>query len=158
MVWASGSMAQDRIRVYVVTPVLTEGFIDTTSKGLQDSFADLMKDLKKIKTFDVVELAVNADITIELLERNWKNTGGTTTRTTIQPLGGFRSRTSNDRNAELTIVLKTGSYEMTFSRNDDVIPTWRGLASLLAKDVEGWIKKNREKLLADRLLATAVNP
>src|SRR5688572_33098543 len=69
--------AEERIRVYLVTPVTTTGFVDQELKDKQSVVKALRKDLQRRKV-EFVESAEGADVILELLSMRIEQTGSTT--------------------------------------------------------------------------------
>ncbi len=143
--------AQDdqRIRVYLKAPDAS-GFVDETTKGQRDTFADLSARLAKKKQLKVVESAEQADVVLEILDRDIKDTGGSSTSTVRAPTG-LLSSTSKDTTKAVTIQLSAGTYRTTFTGTaDQLIGAWKYIAGKLADSVEKWAKENASQVLATR--------
>lgn len=141
--------AQNEVKVFVFTAPTPEGFIDQDSKQRSDSVKDVRVALTKKRGLIVVDEKEVADISVEVMGRGWKETGETTTSTiALPPLagGGLSSRTSADKDMDLVVRLRAGSYETVLhSQNEAII--WRVHAGEIAKKVEKWVKDNNAMVL-----------
>jgi hypothetical protein len=148
---AAPAAAQDRIKIFVKAPVATDGFVDDTLKGQRDTFNDLVEQLSKKKTVEIVEAPEQADVSLSILDRNARTeTGGTLTDSVRSPTG-ILSSTTKDTTKAVTITLTAGEYSKDLTASHDAaFGAWKYIAGNLAKQVEKWAKENRATILARR--------
>jgi hypothetical protein len=136
------------IRVFVFAGSNPSGFVDPGHKDLTDSIADLKKALAQKKVITVVDEGEGADVMVEVTGRGYRESGGTTTYKT--PLGQYA--TSKDMVATVRVTISAGDYSTTIDGLNDgrITNVWRTAANSAARQIEAWVRDNRDKLLARR--------
>ena len=127
--------AQDRIPILIRSGATAGGFTDP-SKDRQDSVKDLLKKLKDSDWVRPVESEKDALAVLEVLERETKRETN---------LMGRQNKSS------LTVRLTAGEYSVEFtgeSGSKGVLKGYGAAAGNVAKQVEAWVKANRDRLLA----------
>jgi hypothetical protein len=146
------------LKVFCFTPPAEAGFVDKSSQGRADSLKDLKESIAKKKDWlELVEAASQADVTVEVLDRQVVSAGRTaarvsthtdskgktvTTRTESRPINNYMLRT----------VMRAGSYqnEMTGVVSSESAATWAGqwrsAAGQIAGEIEKWAKANLARL------------
>lgn len=132
--------AQDRIPVFVKSGTTAGGFTDP-SKDRQDSMNDLVKKLKDSKSVRSVDSEEEAVAILEVLDRETKRESNINTA-----LFGSRQNKSY-----LTVRLTAGEYSAEFtgeSGSKGVLKGYGAAAGKVVKQLEDWVKVNRDRLLA----------
>ncbi len=141
------AMADDNVRVYVFTQA--SEFTDKATQERQDSVTDLRKALAERKGLMVVEDDATAQIKVEVLGRGYESRGTTSTYATPSP-GGAQGVTIDDKVVVLRARLVVGTYALDIdsglTSNMFTSNTWKNKADKLAKQIEKWVRENREKL------------
>jgi hypothetical protein len=133
-------VAQERIPVFLKSAQTSGGFTDP-SKDRQDSTNDLAEKLRDSKAVRQVESEVDAVIVLEVLGRETKRESNLNTA-----LFGSRQNRSY-----LTVRLTAGEYSAEFqgeSGSKGVLTGYGDAASKVVKQLDDWVKANRDKLLA----------
>lgn len=136
----SNDKDQNKIPVFVRGAGATEGFTDP-SKNRQNSVKDITNKLKGSKVVRLAESESDAVAVLEVLDRETKretNAWGA--------LGGVRQNKSY-----LTVRLTAGEFTTEFegeSGSKGMLKGYGAAAGKIVKQLEEWVKTNREKLLA----------
>jgi hypothetical protein len=145
--WAGAVNAQKQkkdqltsIRVFVAAGSSSTGFVDPGHEELTDSIADLKKALAQKKVITLVDERGSADIIAQVVGRGFTGTG-TELATQGEP-----------RFAIVRVTLSAGDYTTTIDGHNDgrLLGAWRTAANDAARQIEEWIRDNRDKLLARR--------
>jgi hypothetical protein len=126
---------QERIPVFVKAAGAVGGFTDP-SKDRQNSTKDLLRNLKNSDSVRVVESEKDALAVLEVLDRDTKRETN---------LWGRQNR------SYLAVRLTAGEYSVEFkgeSGSKGVFTGYGAAAAKVAKQMEAWVKANRERLLA----------
>jgi hypothetical protein len=163
MVISGSASAQDKpIPIYVftsinapVSPVGNSGFVDPKAEReqkssadketqkLTDSLKDIKESIAKKKSFRLVESPEEAIIRLEVVGRSDFR---------INP---FSAQYFKDAMRDVSgpdIIIKTRltasdySLEITAKPSPIVRPGWRGAAENIARQVEEWVERNRQRL------------
>ena len=135
----ASEQARDRIPVFVKTGVTAGGFTDP-SKDRQDSMKDLVKKLKDSKSVRLVNSEEEAILMLEVLDRETKRESNLNTA-----LFGSRQNKSY-----LAVRLTAGEYSAEFtgeSGSKGVLTGYGAAAGKVVKQLEDWVKDNRDRLL-----------
>jgi hypothetical protein len=150
--------ASSPMKVFCFTKPNESGFVDKSSQGRADSLKDLKESIAKKKDWLVlVEAAPQADITVEVLERQVVPAGRTaaTVKTYKDSKGKLVTTHTESRainNYTLRAVKRAGRYqnEMTGMVSSESAATWAGqwrsAAGQIAGEIEKWAKANLARL------------
>ena len=133
--------AQDQtvIPVFVKGEGAAGGFTDP-SKDRQDSIKDLLKKLKDSRAIRLVESESDAVVVLEVLSRETK-----------RETNAFALLGSRQNKSYLTVRLSAGEYSTEFTADggsSGLVTGYKKAAGKIAKQLEEWVKANRDKLLA----------
>jgi hypothetical protein len=146
------------LKVFCFTKPNESGFVDKSSEGRADSLKDLKESIAKKKDWlALVEAASQADITVELLERQVVPAGRTaasvkTYKDSKGKLVTTRTESRAINNYTIRAVMRAGSYqnEMTGVVSSESAATWAGqwrsAAGHIAGEIEKWAKANLARL------------
>ena len=139
--------ASAQTRVYIYSTPDPSGLVDDAQRGKSNSVRDVTEKLKKSKTVTLVEDQGHADLSLEILSRGPEQTA---TATTL-PTPGLRGAQTfgNARmviHAKLTAQNVTYTTEITGFAPSTYPNAWREAASVLAGNLEKFVKNNRDKL------------
>lgn len=138
------------IKVFIFTAANEGGFVDTDQKQRSDSVEDLKKELTREKLVQIVPQRELADIALEVLGRAAAATG-TTTTTTRGAYGVQNSTSQNNTMLTVQVGLKAGNYSTIIEGVDpSAFKMWRVAMGDAIRQINKWIKDNREKLIARR--------
>jgi hypothetical protein len=154
-VFVTDSQKMDPIRVFVFTAADPGGFVDSNLKQRSDSVEDLKKDLSKNSVIQIVSQQAGADVTLEVLGRGDRETGGTST------FYGYDGQwhTYADTVRVVRVGLRAGTYTRLFEGTSSFAQRglvgvsqglWRVAASGAAKGIENWIRANHDNLISRR--------
>ena len=131
---------QDKIPVFVRSVSTVGGFTDP-SKAREDSVKDLKKKLKDSKLVSLTESETDALVALEVLTRE-------TQRESNLGTGLFGSRQNR---SYLAVRLTAGEYTTEFegqSGSKGVLTGYGAAAGNVVKQLEAWLRSNRDQLLA----------
>ncbi len=121
------------IRVFVFTAAVNgAGFVDTDVKQRNDSVKDLKKSLTKNPIIQVVSERDGADVTLEVLGRDFE-----AAKYETGPSG-----------VVLRVNLTASTYSTVFEGR--TLYYWREAANDAAKSIEHWIRANHDSLISKR--------
>ena len=141
------TLASAQTRVYVYMTPDPSGIIDDAQRGKSNSVRDVVEKLKKSKSVTIVEDAGHADLSLEILSRGPEQMN---TATTL-PTPGVRGAQTFG-NARMVIHAKLVSQNVAYTTEllgfaPSTYPNaWREAASVLAGNLEKFVKNNRDKL------------
>lgn len=135
--------AQDTIRVHVMAAGEDAGF---TSKGADDSVADLAKALGRKRRLMVVPSRSGADVVIRVESRDshWE-TGGAYSYRDSKGRTQVYSAIRKEKVVYATLHVEDYSHQLHGEG-----ATWRQASDRVANDVDKWIQQNRRQLLERR--------
>ena len=141
--------AAQPVRVYLFTAPAAQ-FVDQKSKGRADSLKDVRDRMKGKKTLQLVDSVEEADLSVEIIERVFQQTGNSTS--TFKPYVGVE--TTAESKPSIHVTLTAGTYSTELYGSQITVwgkgGVWRSAAEGLASDVEKWVKENHEQLIAGR--------
>jgi hypothetical protein len=134
-----------KVKIYV-GPQTRNGFVDIDS-GIQDSIKDVQDELRKSKSFTVVNNVDEAELVLLVVGRRSIEEGATGVSTGGSTIGGVKQPTVTKMTPKyhraVDTILRVGKYEKPILSEED---TWRGAANQAVKDVTVWVEANRERL------------
>jgi len=129
-----------KIPVLVRSVAATGGFTDP-DKGRSDSVKDLTRQIKDAsKVLRIVTTEEQATIVLEVLSRG----NGIDQGPALTPFGG-----PTPKHGSLTVRLTTGTFTADFTGTGGVtgaVSGYRRAAYEVVKQLEKWVKENRERL------------
>jgi hypothetical protein len=146
------------LRVFCFTTPNASGFVDKSSESRTDSLKDLKDSIAKKKEWlELVEAKSQADITVEVLDRQVIPAGRTaaSSKTYKDSKGKWvttRTESRQINNYRLRAVMRAGKYEneMTGEVSSESLATWggqwRAAAGQIAGEIEKWSKANLARM------------
>jgi hypothetical protein len=146
------------LKVFCFAAPNESGFVDKSSQSRADSLKDLKESIAKKKDWlEIVEAASQADVTVEVLERQVVPAGHTIARISTHTDSKGRTVTTHTpsrpiHNYTLRTRMRAGSYEneMTGEVSSESLATyagqWRSAAGQIAGEIEKWAKANLARL------------
>jgi len=138
------ALAQNRVFVYTTTD--PNGFVDDTSRGRTDAVKDIIEKLKNKKQIKVVDDKGKADLTLEVLSRDYESTGSATTLR--NPVIGSTT-TVNKRatiHVKLTSLNTPYTTEIVGGAPSTYLNAWSNASGDVASKVEKFVKENKDRL------------
>lgn len=145
-----------RVSIYLTAP-MRDGFADTT-KDIQDSIADIEKNLRKKKDIRIADRADDADVVLVVVARGVgvDAYGSRTTARDTRYSGVVVENTPMMANTFwVSTVLEVGTYRKEFvgrhtQESAASLGAWSTVADDLAKQVDAWTTTNAAQIWSRR--------
>ncbi len=143
--------ANAQARVYVYTAADSSGIVDDASKARADAVRDIVGKLRGKRAVTVVDDQGHADLTLEVLSRQFEDVGAATASRI--PGTGVTQAYANKRaaiHARLRSLNVDYSTEVVGGAPGTYLNAWGSAAGDVAAKVEKFVRENKDKLTEAR--------